>query len=293
VLSGFLAWRKRVFVAAILAFSIAQTLGQWLASQNWMVMSPFMPRTLTALTALLIAYEIIRRPSATVAGWHRPLWIVMLLLGLLYGAAQPEAVARMGLSRVEHSIAFGFVAIGAIAGLTLLVLCVRELRALLVGFFETIPDKLTFWIGYLAGVVACALFLYELSTPAFIGGTTPVVPMIALITAVVLGIWGRLRSGLRGSLFAVTAGVLFAFGIVLSFKGIALPLTTLVVFGVLAYFGATLVFPIRWPTWLVLPVVGLAAGYHGYFAAQHLRDSTSLPVAHFCCMPAIGPHRVT
>lgn len=287
VLSGFLAWRKRAFVAAILAFSIAQALGQWLASQNWMVMSPFMPRTLTALTALLIAYEIVRRPSATVAGWHRPLWIVMLLLGLLYGAAQPEAVARMGLSRVEHSIAFGFVAIGAIAGLTLLVLCVRELRAVLIGFFETIPDKLTFWIGYLAGVVACALFLYELSTPAFIGGTTPLVPMIALITAVVLGIWGRLRSGLRGSLFAMTAGVLFAFGIVLSFKGIALPLTTLVVFGVLAYFGATLVFPIRWPTWLVLPVVGLAAGYHGYFAAQHLRDSTSLPVANAIGMMAL------
>ena len=279
LLSGFLTWRKRSFVAAILAFSIAQMLGQLLAGQNWMVMSPFLPRTLTALTALLVAYEILRGQETMVAGWHRPLWVVMILLGLLYGAAQPEAVTSMGFSSVEHSIAYAFVAIGAMAGLTLPVLGVRELKAVLLGFFADIPAKLIFWIGYLSGVVACALFLYELSTPAFIGGTTPLVPIITLITAVVLGVWGRLRSGLRGSIFALTAGVLFAFGIVLSFKGIALPLTTLVIFGSLAYLGATLLFPIRRPTWLVLLVVGVAAMYHGYFATQHLRDSTSLPMA--------------
>ena len=92
LLAGFMALRRRVFVAAILAFSIAQMLGQLLAGQNWMVMSQFLPRTLTALTALMVAYEIMRWPDKTAVGWHRPLWMVMLLLGLLYGAAQPEAV---------------------------------------------------------------------------------------------------------------------------------------------------------------------------------------------------------
>ncbi len=279
LLSGFLALRKGAFAAAVLAFAMAQALGQWLAGQNWMVMSPFLPRILTALAALLVAFEIVRGQSAAFVGWHRPLWIVMLLLGLLYGAAQPETVATMGLSRGEHTIAFVFVAIGAIAGLILLIFCVRELRSVLAGFFESIQEQLRFWIGYLSGVVACALFLYELSTLAFIGAFTPVVPIITLITAVVLGIWVKLQGGFRSSILALTAGVFFALGIILSFNGIAPPLATLVVFGFLVFLGTTILFPIRWPAWLLLIIVGLATVYHGYFAGQHLRDMTSLPVA--------------
>jgi len=279
VLVGFLGLRLRALGVAIFAFAVAQALGQWLAGQNWMVMSLFLPRALTALTALLVAYDIIRRKSAPVVDWFRPLWVVMFFLGLLYGAAQGETVATMGLSQGEEYIAFAFVAIGAIAGLALLIFCVRELRAVLVGFFESFSEAVTFWLAYLLGVLASALFLYELSTPAFTGGTTPVVPSITLVTVVVLGIWAQMQSGLRGSLLAVVAGVLFALGIIFSFNEIALPLTTLVVFGFLAFLGATLLLPKSWPGWLLLLTVGLATGYHGYFAGLHLRDITTLPVA--------------
>jgi hydrogenase/urease accessory protein HupE len=287
ILLGFIGLRTRTFVVAFFAFAVAQALGQWLAGQFWVVMSSFLPQMLASLTALSVAYEILRGRSGTFVGLHRPLWIVMLLLGFLYGAVPSEPVAVMGLSRGEQTIAFMFVAVGAMAGLALLALCVREGRAALFGFFESFPEKLTFWIGYGLGVVACALFLYNLSTPAFTGVIMPIIPGITLITVFILAVWGKLQSGLRGSWLTVAAGVSFAAGIYLSFSNVSFPLTTLVVFGFLAFLGTALLFPVRWPGWLLLFIVGLAMAYHGYYGGLHLRDITSLPVANVVGMGAL------
>jgi hydrogenase/urease accessory protein HupE len=287
VLLGFIGLRTRTFVAAFLAFAAAQALGQWLAGQNWAVMSAFLPQMLTALTSFSVAYEILRGKSGSFASLHRPLWVVMLLLGFLYGATPSEPVAAMGLSRGEQTIAFMFVAVGAMAGLALLALCVRELRAALFGFFEPFTEKITFWIGYTLGIVACALFLYHLSTPAFTGVVMPIIPGITWVAVFVLAVWAKLQSGLRGSWLAVAAGALFAAGIFLSFSNVTLPLTTLVVFGFLAFLGTTLLFPVRWPGWLLLSIVGLAMVNNGYFAGLRLRDITSLPVANVVGMGAL------
>jgi hypothetical protein len=211
----------------------------------------------------------------------------MLLLGLLYGAAPGEPVAAMGLSRGEHAVAFLFVAGGAIAGLALLALCVRELRTVLFGFLGPITEKTTYGIGYLLGIVACALFLYNLSTPAFTGVIIPIVPGITLVTVFVLAVWAKRQPGLRGSWVGAAAGVLFAAGTYLSFTNFTPLLITLVVFGFLAFLGTTLIFPVRWPAWLLLFIAGLAMSYQGYFAGQHLRNITSLPVANVVGMGAL------
>ena len=287
LLSVFLLLRHQDFAAAIVAFATAQALGQWLAGQNLMAVSPFIPRTLTALTALLAAFGIMRGQPGRPPGWHHPLWPAMLLLGVMYGAAQPETVATMGLSRGAHYIAFAFVALGAVAGLTLLTLCVRELRAALAGLSEAVQGRLAFWIVYLSGVLACALFLYEASTPAFIGDITPAVPVVTLVTAAVFGLWLRGQSGHRGNTLSTMAGILFAAGVILSFSGAMLPLTTLAVFSLLALSGVALVFSTRWPLWIMCVVVAAATVYHGYNTGQYLRDSTSLPVAHTVGMGAL------
>jgi hydrogenase/urease accessory protein HupE len=279
LLLGFIGLGFGSYAAAFLAFGTAQALGQWLAGQNWVVMSSFLPQTMAALLVLSVTYEILMGKAGPTNGLHRPLWPVMLLLGMIYGSAPPAPAVTMGLSRGENTIMFAFVAFGAMAGLALLALCVRELRAVLVGFFRSDTEKLTFWIGYSLGVVACALFLYRLSTPAFIGAIMPVVPGITLIMTIALGMWAKLRFGVRGSWMAIVAGVVFAVGVMLSFNEITLPLTTLVVFGSLAFLGAALLFPVRWPAWFVLFIVSLAVIYHGYFAGLHLRNITSLPVA--------------
>lgn len=287
VLLGFIGLRTKAYAAAFIAFAAAQVLSQWLAGQNWVVMSSFLPQTLTALTALSVTYEILRGKSASPVGLHRPLWAVMLLLGLLYGAAPGEPVAAMGLSRGEHAVAFLFVAGGAIAGLALLALCVRELRTVLFGFLGPITEKTTYGIGYLLGIVACALFLYNLSTPAFTGVIIPIVPGITLVTVFVLAVWAKRQPGLRGSWVGAAAGVLFAAGTYLSFTNFTPLLITLVVFGFLAFLGTTLIFPVRWPAWLLLFIAGLAMSYQGYFAGQHLSNITSLPVANVVGMGAL------
>jgi len=286
-LLGFIGLGTRAYVGAFLAFAAAQAFSQWLAGQNWVVMSSFLPQTLTALAALSVAYGILRGKSTSLVELLRPLWIVMLLLGMMYGAAPAEPLAAMGLSRGEHTIAFTFAAVGATAGLALLALCVRELRAVLFGFFEPLTAKITYLIGYILGIVACALFLYNLSTPAFTGVIMPIVPGITLITVFVLAIWAKLQSNLRGSWLEAAAGILFAVGICLSFTKFTLPLATLVVIGFLAFLGTTLLFPVRWPAWLLIFLVGLAMAHLGYLGGLYLREITSLPVANVVGMGAL------
>ncbi|MHC4711890.1 MAG: hypothetical protein ACYTAN_01290 [Planctomycetota bacterium] len=287
VVSVFLALRTRAFVAGIFAFAVAQGLGQWLAGQNWMTVSPFLPKTLTALTALLAALELVRRKPVLRPGWHRPLWIPMLFLGVLYGAAQPETVPTMGLSRVEQSMAFAFAAVGGLAGLALATLCAHELRSALGGLSEGARERCVFWAGYLSGVLGCALCLYQVSAPAFIGGVTPAVPAVTLVAAAVLGLWCRAQRGFKGAVAAIPAGALFGVGVALSFRGVTLPLTTLVVFGLLALLGASLLLPARRPAWAAFIAVAAAAGYHGVHAGHLLRDNTSLPVANAAGMGAL------
>jgi hydrogenase/urease accessory protein HupE len=279
LLLGLIGLRFRSYVEAYVAFGIAQALGQWLAGQNWVVMSSFLPQTMAALLALSVTYEILIGKTGSTGGLHRPLWPVMLLLGLMYGSAPPAPVATMGLSRGENTIMFAFVAIGAVAGLALIASCVREFRAVLVGFFEPYTEKLTYWIGYSLAIVVCALFLYRLSTPAFIGAIMPVIPGITLVTTIALGVWIKLRFGIREFWMAVGAGIVFAVGVLVSFSDVTLPLATLVVFGSLAFLGAALLFPVRWPAWLVLLIINLAVMYHGFSSGLHLRNFTSLPVA--------------
>jgi hypothetical protein len=89
--------RRRALLFALVAFAVAQGLGQWLAGQRWMVMSLFLPQVAAAATAWLIGVELMGRPVLR-PGWWRPLSVPMLVLGVLYGAAQPDTLPTMGLS---------------------------------------------------------------------------------------------------------------------------------------------------------------------------------------------------
>jgi len=272
----FLSFGARTLAAGIIAFAGAQALAQWLGAQSWMGVSLFLPRACTALTAFVAALEIARRQPQLWSGWLRPLWAVMLLLGMLYGAAQPETIPTMGLSKGEQGIAFAAFGVGVAAGLALLALCARELRAGLSSLAGQAQGHWAMWVGSLCGVTAWALFLYRMSVLGFGGGMTPAVPAITLATCIVFALWCR-RQGVTW-LLALGAAC-FTTGMALSFQGLTPPLVTMTVTGTLGVLGATLLWSGRLPLATAVALAVAAMLYHGWHAGDVLRANTSLPIA--------------
>jgi hypothetical protein len=269
--------RRRALVFPLMVFAAAQGLGQWLGGQRWMVMSAFLPQVAAAGTVWLVGTELMGRPLLR-PGWLRPLWVPMLLLGVMYGAAQPETVPAMGLSTGEQGLAFVLFAAGALAGLLLLTLCADQLRLALAGLSDDARERWTFRLAYASVVLAGGFFFHRASAPLFGGGVAPAVPVVALVAAAVLGLWCRRDYAAAGPAPAIVAAAACAAGLSVSFHG-ALPLTSPIALGLLALVGARLLLAKRWPLWLGLPIVAVTALYHGHHAGRILRHDTALPVA--------------
>ena len=275
----FLKLRVREVVWGIIAFAIAQSIGQWLASQFWIVMSLYLPIALTALTSAFIAYENIKSESELKIGWHNPLWIVMLLIGLIYGAAQPQTELMIGLSFTENYIVSVFTAAGTVIGFIILMLIAKEFRILTKVFLKYRSEKIIYSICYVLGILSAAIFIYEMSSLLFIVSSEPAVPLFVFITIVVLGVWSKLKLESIGISFAILALVFAIAGIVLSFNGVSLPLATFIVYGFLAFLGITILIKTKLPNWLILIVLGTALFYSGNFVGHLLQNNSPLPVA--------------
>jgi hydrogenase/urease accessory protein HupE len=274
--------RLSALFASAGAFALAQALGQWLKSENWIGVSPFLPVMLIALMGLVIALSIIRKKASLPrAGW-RTYASFMVLMGVLYGAR--GLPVEMVLSRSEQHLAFLFSALGTMAGLALVILCADQLNASIAGFSEAISKRLRFWIAYLGGVAACAIGLYQATALYFVGGVTPTVPFTTLLGAIALGAWCSAQSPPVRSFLPTIAGIMVIVGMMLSMNGISLPQTTLLVYGSLTLIGLMLVRPVRWPGWAALILVTVASFYHGTYAGGVLRESVALPVAQATAM---------
>lgn len=279
ILLVFLRQNIREVVWGIIAFAIAQSAGQWLADQYWIVMSLFLPTAFTALTALFVAYDKIKPEQQGKIGWYNPLWIVMLLIGLLYGAAQPQTDLMMGISFSENNIVSLFTAVGTVLGFILIILLTIEFRILTLAFLQDRSEDIIYNISYISGIISAAIFIYEISTPLFIVSAEPAVPLFVFITIVVFGVWSKLKIKSNGISFTTVTLTAVIAGTLLSFNGIDLPLTTFFVYGFLAFLGMTILLKTKLPGWLILTILGIALIYSGNFAGHLLQKHSTLPVA--------------
>ncbi len=280
-------WGMRLpgLFAAAGAFALAQAAGQWLETENWIGVSPFLPVILTAVMGFSLAWSILRgaavAPPAT--RWRFPL--LMALMGMLYGGS--GLPVELVLSRNGQILAYICSALGTLVGLALVILCANRLRALVAGSGESTRARLKFWIVYLGGVAVCATGFYHAGALLFGSGLTPTVPLAALLGALALGAWcGTQPMSVRVFLPWVTGGLVVA-GLVLALRGIVLPQTTLVVYGSLALLGLLLVRPFRWPGWAALLLAAVSSLYLGALAGGVLRESVALPVAQSTAMAVL------
>ena len=271
-------------LSGLLAYVSAHALGQWLGGQTWMAMSLFLPQALTAFFTLLLAVELVCGQPLFRRDWLKPGWVVMLGLGLVAGGAQPETISTLGLSRTEQGVGFAFFAVGVLGGLIIPALIAYEWHKVTDLLSRHFHDRVTIWIAYLIGITSAGILFYQSSGPLFGSGITPVVPLLTLVTTVVFGLWCR-KLGLKW--LALSSGLCFGIGMVLSFQGLPLPFITLVLYSTLIFLGATLQSPRQWPLIVTVPVAVITMFYHGWYAADMLRANTSLPVANVTATGAL------
>jgi hypothetical protein len=283
----------RTLLAATLTFALAQMLGQGLGIQNWMVVSPFWARAFCSLTILLMVCGSLNKDRIPAYCLEHRIWIPVFLLGLLYGASQSGMVTDWVLSTKEQYLALMFGAVGVLTGFGLLIACIQEAKIVLRTWKGAMQRRWRFWIIYGVGILAAALFWYEASTPAFVDGIVPVLPVVFWVAIGCLGLWClfwvaigclglwcRMQSGRWSGGLALIAGSFFGLGLVFSFTNVTIPLLSLVMLIFLTYLGVTLLFSLPGSGWLGILMVAGGTFYYGCAAGNYILDATAMPVAH-------------
>ncbi|MBT8491678.1 MAG: HupE/UreJ family protein, partial [Deltaproteobacteria bacterium] len=280
-LSALLGQQPRALARAAGAFALGHLVAQWLGGQGWLEVTPA-ARDLLVWTAIAV-------PAIRLAGggdgwknWLQPLWPAALLLGLLFGGAQPEALPTEGLSNAEQLLALVLFSIGCGAALLLMVAAAHELTVLFglvaEGRWRETGRRVS---GYVIGSLAVAM-------------------VVALLVGVSVGVGGGLRAPLEFALLAAVLGpiivltgrrgggvsagfaALAVVGAALGVARIPLPAASLVTLGSLLVLGGALAMakPLgaRWA--IAVAVVAVLA--HSWATAEVLAENVSRSTAVTC-----------
>jgi len=104
--------RWREVLAGAAGFAVAHGVAQWLGGNGWLLVHPLVRDCITLISVAVPAVALAGGGNRW-RGWLQPLWPAALLLGLLYGGAQPQALPPDGLSGTEQLLALGIFSVGA------------------------------------------------------------------------------------------------------------------------------------------------------------------------------------
>jgi len=278
VVAVLLGQRPRALMTAAGAFAAGHFLAQWLGGHGWLEVAPQTRDILVWMTVMVPAIRLAGGGNGW-KDWLQPLWPAALLLGLLFGAAQPEALAPEGLSNAEQLLALALFSIGAGIAMLLMVAAALELKTVIVlvgeGRWRETGNKV---IGYVVGGIAVGNFLTQLVGISVAGGGDVRAPFEFALLAAVLGPTLVLvgRRNLRSVIvFALLAGVGGTAGL-LRFP---LPAASLLTLGSLLVLGGSLAvnrsLPARW----AIAVAVVAVPAHAWLTALTLVENVSRAAA--------------
>jgi hydrogenase/urease accessory protein HupE len=278
--AALLGARPRELLAGAAAFAVGHGAAQWLGGRGWLEVVPLARDAFVWATVAVAAIRLAGAGAGWLA-WLRPFGGALLLVGLLFGGARPEALPADGLSDSEQLLALVLFAGGAAAAMLLMAAAGDQLRALLGsradGGRSTAPLR---WFGYLAGGLAVGLWLAQLIGLAVAAepGSRPVLELLVLAAVLAPTVaQASRRAGTWG--LGVALGGAAAAGTALGLSGVALPLASLATLGTLLVLGFALAtdrpLSSRWAV-----VVGAAALLmHSWATASWLAANVSRSTA--------------
>ncbi len=278
LVAALLGQRPRALATAAGAFALGHLAAQWSGGQGWLEVAP-------SVRDILI-WSTVAVPAIRLAGggegwrdWLQPLSTTALLLGLLFGGAQPEVLPTEGLSNAEQLMTLVLFSTGVVIATLLMAAAGLEARTI-IGLLvagsrlETVRRS----VGYLAGALAVGALLAHLvgiSLTAGGGGRAPL--ELALLAAVLGPILAPAERGGRGSLpwFVGLAAIGAAAGLL----RVPLPAASLLTQGSLLILGGSLALNRPLATRWALAVTAVAVPAHAWSTAAELVDSMSRATA--------------
>jgi hydrogenase/urease accessory protein HupE len=259
----------------VATFTLAHAVGQWVAGRNGFLISAHLPPLFALLTALVPALGLARGRDH-VGGWTRPLWMIALLLGSIFGGARPEFVPIDGLSTSEQLAAFFFFTLGVSLGVILITATLLELNLV---FTQMGLRRRLERVGFLAGVICVGLLVHRVAALALVPTGLPRAPFELVLLAAVLGVGVSATDHKRRFTSTLFFTLLLAAGLAPGLAGFAVPLGTFVVHASLFLFGVLILLERVPRTPLVLTVGAFAVVGHGWNTGHALAENVSFPVA--------------
>jgi len=275
--AALLGQRPRELVVAASAFAGGHVLAQWLGGQGWL--------EVTTQTRDILVWVTVAVPAIRLAGgdrwrdWLRPLWPTALLLGLLFGGAQPEALPTEGLSNAEQLLALALVAIGVGLAVLLMAAAAVELRAVLEltggGRWRERAQQLA---GYLAGAIAVGMVLALLVGVAIAPGGGGRASIEFALLAIMLGPVVVLI-GHKGLHSVAVFLALVVIGMTAGLFQISLPLASLLTLGSLLVLGGLLAVQRRLSSRSILAMTVMAVSAHAWSTTLWIVNNVSRSTA--------------
>ncbi len=270
--------RTRPIVVSTGVFALGHFAAQWLGGLGWFEVSPQM-RDLLVWSTLAVPAVSFAGGGDGWKGWLRPLWPIAFLIGLLYGGAEPEALAPEGLSNTEQFVALIVFSVGVWAAMLLMVAAARELRVV----FELLFDgrwlqRFTVLSGYLIGVLAVAHLVTQ-AVGVWVSAPAGLAPSLELfLLAAVLG--PTLVFAARDDVLTrIGITILAALGMVLGFSLLDSAVLSLPVLASLFVLGVALALNRPLPSHWALLVAAIAVPTHLWSTALTLVENVSRSTA--------------
>jgi hydrogenase/urease accessory protein HupE len=276
---AFLGLKSRVLWLGFATYLIGHGLGQYLAQQNWLLLSAYLPPILILAYVLLSLLDLANnQPTCRI--WKDHLWIPSLIFGLLNGGAFPDTLALAGLSYNEQRDVFIFLNLGIAAGILLGYLLMIEFRRILL-FIKGVSETgvLKQWISYGAGIICFALLFYQSSALLFVPNILPPIPVRYFIYPVILGFWFW-RIGWENRFFIpILFMIVLGLGLIPGLFAVDLPLNSVVILGSLLFFSIPLIFHWQFPLKLSLVISIFTVAICGWSVGFYVKENMTLPIA--------------
>ncbi|KPK57391.1 MAG: hypothetical protein AMS21_11510, partial [Gemmatimonas sp. SG8_38_2] len=278
VVAALLGQRPRELLVTTGAFAAGHFLAQWLGGQGWLEVSP--------VVRDLLVWTTVAVPAVRLAGggdgwkdWLQPLWPTMMLLGLLFGGAQPEALPTEGLSNTEQLLALVVFSIGVGVAVLLMVVAALELRTVLqIARGGAWRDKGTIALGYVVGTLAVAMVVALLVGISVDGGGGVRSPLEFVLLAAVLGTT-LVLVGRGGPPAYLGFLALAATGVTLGLARFSLPAASLLTLGSLLVFGGALALRRQLGARMALALAAVAVPAHAWSTAAAIAENLSRSMA--------------
>jgi hydrogenase/urease accessory protein HupE len=276
--------RKLTIVLAV--FILSHALGQYLAQQKWLLLTSYTPILIVLFVAVWAGFMLVKHRENT-GVQLQPVWLLMAIVGLANGGANPEIVGIAGLSFAEQQLSFVQYQTGVLAGL--LVYCLLSVEFLqIIRNVRSFVSKQQNMIGYTVSILASGLLFYHLSVLLISPQILPQAPAELYIFVIVLGIWIASNSSLLKPVPLIMLNITFAIGSVLGLSNIMLPIGTFVVIAAIFFLGLSLAgnYLPSFRTSLILTAI--ACLYQGWNTGHVILENLSLPVANLMAASVIA-----